>query len=276
MYQYVCSRPFISYLLASYGFSWTLWFASFWIFTGSASLFLLYLAGFGPLVAAMAVLKIQKRSLWLWIKGLLKWRLHLGWYLFALGFPILMVAIVSVIYLLQGNDLEWTALPQRLAAYPSTLLLLAVMGGGNEEPGWRGFGLPTLQKCYGPIAATFILGIAWALWHLPLLAINPDVASGTISVGQTLVIAVVTLISITTHAFWYTWLINRTGSVLLCMILHASYNAANSLLLLVPAEALKGRSYQSLLALMTMVLVVSVVGLLTATRGRLGVCHRLA
>lgn len=59
--------------------------------------------------------------------------------------------------------------------------------------------------------------------------------------------------------------------MLLCIILHASYNAASGLLLLVLDEALQGSSYQTLLILMTAVLIASVVGLLIATRGQLGV-----
>jgi membrane protease YdiL (CAAX protease family) len=68
-------------------------------------------------------------------------------------------------------------------------------------------------------------------------------------------VVTVTLISIATHAFWYTWLMNRTGSVFLCILLHASYNAANGLLVLVPDDALQGNTYQTLLALMTGVLI---------------------
>lgn len=98
-------------------------------------------------------------------------------------------------------------------------------------------------------------------------------ASGAIGLGQILFIVIATLVSIATHAFWYTWLINRTGSVLLCIILHASYNAANGLLLLVPDEALRGSSYQTLLVLMTLVLIASVVALLVKTKGQLGAQH---
>ncbi|WP_146242405.1 CPBP family intramembrane glutamic endopeptidase [Acaryochloris thomasi] len=202
--------------------------------------------------------------------SLFKWRLNPGWYLFAFGYPIVLIAIVSLVYLLLGNSLDFTVLSDRLTAYLPTLLFLTVAGGGNEEPGWRGFGLPALQRRCSPVVATCVLGLVWAFWHLPLLAINPDVASGAISTTQILLIAGVTLVSITTHAFWYTWLINRTGSVLLCIILHASYNAANGLLLLVPEEALRGSSYQSLLVVMTVVLGVSVSGLLITTKGRLG------
>jgi hypothetical protein len=79
----------------------------------------------------------------------------------------------------------------------------------------------------------------------------------------------VTFVSITAHAFWYTWLINRTGSVLLCILLHGSYNTANGLLLMVPDYQLSA-NYPTLLALMTSVLIASVVLLILGTRGWLG------
>src|SRR5438132_8507102 len=46
---------------------------------------------------------------------------------------------------------------------------LAVVLG--EEPGWRGFALPRLIHRLGPNAGTLILGIGWALWHLPLYVV---------------------------------------------------------------------------------------------------------
>lgn len=270
MGKFIRRNPFWGFALAAYVFSWTVWFTAFWMPIASVSLVLFHLAGFGPLVAAMVVVKVQGRSLRRWLRSLCKWRLHPSWYLFALGWPILLVAIASLIYRLLGNPLDLSLLPERLVTYLPYLIFLALVGGGNEEPGWRGLGLPILQQSHSPFVATSILGLVWALWHLPLLAANPDVASGAIGVGQILFITVVTLISITTHAFWYTWLINRTGSVLLCIILHASYNAANGLLILVPDESLEGSSYQLLLGVMTGVLVISVVSLLIKTKGQLG------
>lgn len=38
----------------------------------------------------------------------------------------------------------------------------------GEEYGWRFFLQPILQNKYGNIRGVFILGIVWALWHLPL------------------------------------------------------------------------------------------------------------
>jgi membrane protease YdiL (CAAX protease family) len=40
----------------------------------------------------------------------------------------------------------------------------------GEEIGWRGFALPTLlAHGYHPLTATLILGVPWALLHLPLV-----------------------------------------------------------------------------------------------------------
>lgn len=37
-----------------------------------------------------------------------------------------------------------------------------------EESGWRGFALPALLRTRGPVAASVIVGLAWASWHFPV------------------------------------------------------------------------------------------------------------
>ena len=39
----------------------------------------------------------------------------------------------------------------------------------GEEWGLRGFALPRRQERYSPLSAALIIGVLWALWHLPVL-----------------------------------------------------------------------------------------------------------
>lgn len=48
------------------------------------------------------------------------------------------------------------------------LLIFMIPGGGWEELGWRGFLQPVLEEKAGFIPGTILMGIIWAVWHLPL------------------------------------------------------------------------------------------------------------
>jgi membrane protease YdiL (CAAX protease family) len=48
------------------------------------------------------------------------------------------------------------------------LLFMILLGGGQEEFGWRGYALPLLENKFGIWSANIILGIIWAFWHIPL------------------------------------------------------------------------------------------------------------
>lgn len=262
------THPFTSFALLAYAISWAAWSLAI-AFPGTLAATLgFYAGGFGPLLAALLVLRHQGQPLWPWFRALFRWRLAPGWYAFALLFPALLMAIASAAYVATGGSLTPALIPERLAQYLPTLIVMALIGGGNEEPGWRGFALPELQRRVTPLTATLVLGLVWAFWHLPLLGTSPEALDAPI---QDIALRVLLLIaSITAHAFWYTWLINRTGSVLLCILLHAGYNATNGLLLLVPPDQMHGAAEARMLPIMTAVIVGSALVLTVATRGRLG------
>jgi membrane protease YdiL (CAAX protease family) len=122
-------------------------------------------------------------------------------------------------------------------------LLVVTIGGGFEEPGWRGFALPRLQLRHSPIRATLILGLVWGIWHIPLYGLG--------------------FVGPICFVFFYTWLYNRTGSILLCILLHASFTPALDHLVLRDDNT-------TVDATILATLIAAALALIVLTRGRLG------
>jgi membrane protease YdiL (CAAX protease family) len=103
------------------------------------------------------------------------------------------------------------------------LLFLIFFGGGQEELGWRGYIMPYLEKRFGLLVGSIILGIVWAVWHLPMWLV-PD--SGQINypfLGF--------LIQTIAYSFIYSWIIEASGKRLLSgLIVHGTGNAFSSIL----------------------------------------------
>lgn len=129
---------------------------------------------------------------------------------------------------------------------------MLLLGGGLEEPGWRGFGLPHLLESHTPVRATLILGLAWGIWHVPVY--------GPLGFVVPMVLA-----------FFYTYLWARTRSVLLCVVLHASFTPAQDHLILLPRDEAYSSALDAPDLAILGVYLVSVALLVLLTRGRLGV-----
>jgi membrane protease YdiL (CAAX protease family) len=89
-----------------------------------------------------------------------------------------------------------------------------------EEPGWRGFLLPCLQKKFSPLSASLLVWPPWALWHAPLDVTRFELHMWTWV--DYMEIRVIFLIPIT---IIMTWLYNRSGgNILSTAIFHAGMN----------------------------------------------------
>ncbi|MER7015587.1 type II CAAX endopeptidase family protein [Saccharopolyspora sp. NPDC000359] len=62
------------------------------------------------------------------------------------------------------------------AGGPAAFLVSMVISGPlSEEPGWRGTAYPRLRASMGRFQIGLVLGVIWAVWHLPLFFINGTV-----------------------------------------------------------------------------------------------------
>ncbi len=48
------------------------------------------------------------------------------------------------------------------------IFVMFLIGGGQEEFGWRGYILDPLQDKIGLLKASLLIGVLWGIWHLPL------------------------------------------------------------------------------------------------------------
>jgi len=169
----------------------------------------------GPFLAALIVAAISsgKGSVKDLLAKVVRWRVSPGYYLVALGLPVLLCALAAALTVSVGHGtmnlvpLPWQEVLERF-------IVIFLFIGLGEEPGWRGFALPELQRRFSPVAATLMLAGVWALWHLPLI-------------GNEFPLPIVPqfLASLLGGAFVQTWLFNRSReSVFLQMLFHASVN----------------------------------------------------
>ena len=228
----------LKYFVLAFAFTWALWVPAALEARGlipSLPIPATFLGAFGPLVAAVVVTaqhdgRAGLRSL---LGRVLRWRVPPIWYGVTILGPILLYLTAMALNVALGgqpHDLEVMigALPIVLAI--SVYMLITVALG--EEVGWRGYALPALQARYSALLASVILGVMWALWHLPLF-FNPDTIYGNLPFVVQLALQV-------PFAILLTWVYNSTGgSVLLVMLLHAVFNAGGQLWKTIPAYSVE-------------------------------------
>lgn len=228
-------RPAASFVVLAYLFSWGVWIPASQLFSGVGPQFIAAGVGaFGPAVAATVLVVATGGSFRAWVLDLARWRLSPRWYLAALGLPVLFAAVETLVYAAFVGPIDPTLLPRRLVIWVGAFLVALLLTGGNEEPGWRGFLQPRLQRSYSALTAALLVGVVWMIWHVPLDLLLTELNGGGYD-STSLLSRLATL----PLAIVYAWLYNSTdGSVIVAMLFHAGWNSSQAL---VPAPLPDGQ-----------------------------------
>ncbi len=168
------------FFLIAHGWSWCWWGIALWrggsVWNWPNEVFL-YLGGLGPTLAGL-IMSMHRDGraglVALWRRLIEYQRIRSPWALVILGLPPLLNLMALVID--QGFNATSLAVSLRslaeVSGHPVHLLSLAlfilILGPLPEEIGWRGYALDALQHHWSALTASLILGLAWAIWHLPL------------------------------------------------------------------------------------------------------------
>jgi len=191
------------------------------------------------------------------------WRVGVRWCAVALlTAPLAMAAVLFVLSLTSP-----AFRPGIFASGSKVSFLLAGIAAGLavgifEEIGWTGFAIPRLRQRYGILTTGLLVGILWGIWH-GIVFLGSTGSSGP--VPPALYLAVLLFTFLPAFRVLMVWVYDRTGSLLVAILMHVSLTA--STLILQPlAAGVQAVTYDLVLAAVLWFVVVAVA---VANRGQL-------
>jgi membrane protease YdiL (CAAX protease family) len=153
---------------------------------------------------------------------LLKWRVGARWYAVALlTTPLTVMATLLSLSLISPEFLPGfltTSVKASMLQF-GFVASLGLLTGLLEELGWTGFAIPRLLGRHGVLATGLFVGLLWGAWHF----LSNVWASGTSSgVPLVLFMPAILFSFLPPYRVLMVWVYERTGSLLVAMLMHAS------------------------------------------------------
>src|SRR5215203_4750373 len=164
-----------------------------------------------------------------------RWRVGSRWYAVALlTAPLVFTAVLIPLSLISSVFRLGIFASDAKASFVLMNIGVAPVVGILEELGWTGFAVPTLLGLrYGVLSTGLIVGVLWGAWHLLGNDIWASVAtSGGFPLALFVVLSGLSLLVGGLLAFrvLMVWVYERTGSLLVAMLMHASLSACQFIL----------------------------------------------
>jgi len=227
--------PFKFFALV-YAYAWGLWLPIIFITSGkdlgsnvlSIVLLLEVLGGFAPMIAALTLVIRGHgwKEGWQFIRQVFDFRTKPIYFLFALTVPLVIHIVTHYLAPLFNLEVANTLIPADfMVGVPRWVLaipyffFIGILGGGQEEFGWRGYAQQPLQERFGVLRASLLIGLVWGMFHLPLWFIPGDPHSTQPFPAFVILTITVSLV--------YAFLYNASGQKLIIPVLfHAMWNTA--------------------------------------------------
>ena len=226
------------FFLLTFAYSWLIWIPSVLDGLGlelpfdvaGYSMVVVIIGAFAPLLAAITLVYREegRQGIKAFFRQVLDFKIKPIYLILALALPLLIHVIAHYLALALGLDVAQTLFPSEISVSPVILaipyfFLMLVIGGGQEEFGWRGYAQEPLQEKIGVIPASLVIGVIWGIWHLPLWFMAGDLHSAYSFLAFVMMTTSISLI--------YAWLYKSSGKKLIVvMFFHAMSNTAAPLL----------------------------------------------
>lgn len=213
-------RPLVLFFALAFALPWAVWATSlleqagaiswhlpsslaFWVALPVATFAAAALTGGWPAVRAVLVRMIRVR-------------VRAVWWLLALA----LTPATTVAVLLWAGAVGARVAPAiPVSGLVGTFLLDSWMFLLSEEPAWRGFALPRMERRMPPLAASAALGVVWALWHVPLFLMT-----GSFQASLPFVAFALSTVATSVTLGWVFH--GARGSVLVAALFHAATDTA--------------------------------------------------
>ena len=164
------------------------------------------------------------------LSRLLKWRVSLRWYAIALlTGPIVLMATLLALSLTSPVYLPGIFTTSDKVGRLILGMVAGLAVGFFEELGWTGFAVPRLRLRYSILTTGLIVGVLWGAWHIMGQVIMASgTYSGALPLQVFLIANTISLLIGQLPAFRIltVWVYDRTGSLLVAMLMHVAYTAA--------------------------------------------------
>jgi membrane protease YdiL (CAAX protease family) len=181
----------------------------------------------GPSVAGIAATalflgKTGLRDVW---QRVLKVRVGARWYVIALlTGPLMVTAVLMVLSLTSPVFRPGIITVSDPTAHLVLGLMTGLVAGLFEEIGWTGFAIPRLRLRHGIFVTGLIVGLMWGAWHLLVTWWGSTDTSGSLS--MVVYLPAMTLSFLVPFRVLMVWVYDRTGSLSVAMLMHASLTAS--------------------------------------------------